>query len=109
MVDEIIVNRGILKVPRQYSDTDGLKTDDLYRQAFRYYRMIMKGESPLDIDQSNPRININPRSHDNILPNLCIGCNEPLTEADIELKMPVCATCRTKVKVDYEILRDLFH
>ncbi len=109
LVDEIIVNRGILKVRQHLNNVDGMKADELHRQAFRYYKMIMRGESPLDIDRHHEHKFPVKDSQTAILPNSCIGCNQSLSENDIKSNMPVCVACRAKVKVDYEILRELFH
>ena len=109
LVDEIIVNRGILTVSRRNYNIDGMDSDDLYRLAFRYYGMIMKGESPLDIDSSNQQMTSDTSTEVNSPPDNCIGCNKPLSEEEVILKIPVCKSCRSKVKVDYEVLRELFH
>jgi hypothetical protein len=108
MVDEIIVNRGILKSGRKYGSVDDQEFEELSRLAFRYYKMIMKGESPLDIDgrftpQQKPS-----ESRESSAVKCCIGCNSPLSSDSIRRKMPVCDDCLKKVKTDYEILKDIF-
>ncbi|MCP4581751.1 MAG: hypothetical protein GY839_09035 [candidate division Zixibacteria bacterium] len=107
MVDELIVNHGILKFDRETISLEGMEFGELTNRAFKYYRMIMKGESPLDIDISPGRKARNVDSAPKSRADHCIGCNQRLTRQDINLKMPVCTECRQKIKVDYDILREL--
>jgi hypothetical protein len=108
LVDELIVNRGILAVNRETQSQDGQGQDELYKLAFRYYKMIMTGKSPLDIDGSFGDINQHQETSSGAHVNRCIGCNQPLSQDSINRRMPVCDDCLKKVKIDYEILKDLF-
>ena len=107
MVDEIIVNRGILKTSREPQIIDGVNIDDLSRLAFRYYKMIIKGESPLDIDGQIVR----PANSANRINNgspVCLSCGSMLEQDDIDNNMPVCPNCLKKIRIDYNVLRELF-
>jgi len=96
MIDELIISRGILKIDNRQIDIDGIDIERLSDLAFKYYRMIIKGESPLDKSPVD-------RSVSN-----CIGCNLPLSDDDIAQHMPVCRDCREKVRADYSFLQELF-
>jgi hypothetical protein len=108
MIDELVVSRGILKIDNKQIDYDGMNVERLADLAFKYYRMIIKGESPLDIDlhvdwpDKQPDLDVD-RSVSN-----CIGCNLPLSDDDIAQRMPVCRDCRVKVRADYSFLQELF-
>jgi len=107
MVDELIVNRGILAIGDRRAEIDGLDLNQLGNLAFKYYKMILFGESPLDIDAGSASIRkqhapTKPASH------ACIGCGGPLPPADIEIRMPACQACRDKIRIDYDLLRELF-
>jgi hypothetical protein len=64
------------------------------------------GESPLDVD-SNIRSDqfTNPQPAPNRQISCCIGCDKPLTREDDQ--MPVCQSCRSKIKADYDMLKTL--
>lgn len=109
LVDELIINRGVLNTKSTNIGVDGLNTEQLTGLAFRYYKMIMKGESPLDIDLrvDKPQNDVIISISDNV--KKCIGCNQPLSDNELREKMPVCEACRKKIKVDFDILREIFH
>ncbi len=109
MVDELIVNRGVLKIADRHTEIDGINIEQLSSLAFKYYKMIFMGESPLDIDVGarSDRTSIDLPAASKEL-QCCIGCGRQLGDEDIRIGMPVCSECREKVKVDYHILRDLF-
>jgi len=108
MIDELIISRGVLKIDNKQTAIDGINVEKLANQAFRYYRMIIRGESPLDIDLQANRYNnrFDSRLEQSI--SNCIGCNQPLSDDDIGQHMPVCRDCRTKVRADYGFLQELF-
>jgi len=108
MIDELIVSRGILKIDNKQFDIDGMNIEKLADLAFKYYRMIIKGESPLDIDLQSDWYDKQPESHVDPSVSNCIGCNQPLSDDDISLHMPVCSACREKVRADYGFLQELF-
>ena len=108
MVDELIVNHGILKTHGDRGGIDGLNVDQLIKMAFKYYRMIISGESPLDIDMASPHRDRRVGAERGDPVEYCIGCNRKLSDNDISEKMPVCGSCRQKVKTDYCILSELF-
>lgn len=110
MVDEIIVGRGILAISDRRANVDGMDIDQLSRLAFKYYKMIYLGENPLDIDSTSIA------HHDSRYKQTqgkkrryCIGCDQPLINDDIKNGMPVCSFCRSKLKTDYEVLKELLH
>ena len=110
MVDELIVNRGILKILNRTAKIDNLSIEQLSKIAFRYYRMITLGQNPLDIDERSPLL----KKHEGTarladFPHNCIGCGGRLSAEDISSNIPVCSTCRKKVRADYEMLQDLVH
>ena len=108
MVDEIIVNRGILKISDRQTQVDGVDIEKLSSLAFKYYKMIILGESPLDIDkQTGAADKYQPDSRDQSNRRNCIGCSKLLEESDIKDRMPVCKSCREKIKVEYDVLREL--
>ena len=107
LVDEIVVNRGVLMIDNQQIQIDGMSMDQLGKLAFKYYKMIFSGKSPLDIDAHNEIQNLNQTVQSQNLKN-CIGCNQTLENNDIEMRMPVCKGCRDKIRVDYDVLRDIF-
>jgi hypothetical protein len=106
LVDELIINRGVLTVNREISDSSD--QDEILKLAFRYYKMIMTGKSPLDIDEPMPDSAGSQSGSSEASQKLCIGCNQPLSENTIARRMPVCDDCLKKIKTDYEILRELF-
>ena len=108
MIDELIISRGILKIDNKQIDIDGLNIERLGDLAFKYYRMIIKGESPLDIDLLADWQNKQPESPVDRSASNCIGCNLPLSDDDITQRMPVCRECRVKVRADYSFLQELF-
>lgn len=108
LVDELIINRGMLNTQNLHSTIDGMDAQQLARLAFRYYRMIIKGESPLDIDLRFEDMRENSLASDDSGTTKCIGCNQPLNEKELTEKMPVCEICRKKIKVDFDILRNIF-
>ena len=108
LVDELIINRGVLNTQNFHSSIDGMNAQQLARLAFRYYRMIIKGESPLDVDLRFDEMRGNELSVDENGSAKCIGCNQPLNDKELAEKMPVCESCRKKIKVDFEILRNIF-
>jgi hypothetical protein len=109
MVDELIVNRGILALRDRWTEVDGLNMNKLGNMAFRYYKMILLGESPLDIDIKSPNL-IEQHASESAFhaSKACIGCGEMLLSVDIRNRMPACQACREKIRVDYELLRELF-
>jgi len=108
MIDELIISRGILKIDNRQIDIDGIDIERLSDLAFKYYRMIIKGESPLDIDLQADWHNKQPESPVDRSVSNCIGCNLPLSDDDIAQHMPVCRDCREKVRADYSFLQELF-
>jgi hypothetical protein len=96
-------------MPAGLTELDGMRIEEMYRLAFRYYKMIINGESPLDIDRFTISRKAKPGPDDVIELYRCIGCSNPLSEADISGRMPVCEACRKRIRVDFEILRELFH
>ena len=109
MVNELIVNHGMLNKQGPYHSVDGMNIQELTRLAFKYYRMIIKGESPLDVDLQPEQSEGSEHSISAKDILNCIGCNQPLTERELSEKMPVCEICRKKVKVDFDILREILH
>jgi hypothetical protein len=108
MIDELIISRGILKIDNKQINIDGINIEKLANEAFRYYRMVVKGESPLDIDLHAGRYAKQPDSLSSRSIANCIGCNQPLADDDISRHMPVCRDCRAKVRADYGFLQELF-
>jgi len=109
MVDDIIVNHGILKIVDYQSQVDGMNVEQLGKIAFRYYKMIVSGESPLDIGETTiPDTSYSLNEKCQAVQKNCIGCNQELDDDDIKSRMPVCKSCRKKIKVEYELLRDIF-
>jgi hypothetical protein len=110
MVDEIIVSRGMLAIADRQTDVDGMNIDQLSRLAFKYYKMIYLGENPLDIDSAGS-VKHDSKGHRSKSKKrrCCIGCDQPLSDDDIKRGMPVCSFCRTKLKADYEVLKELLH
>ena len=109
MVDELIVNRGILALGDRWAEVDGTPLNQLGNMAFRYYKMILLGESPLDIDARAPEFaRQKPERPGNRTMKSCIGCGRELPATDIQNRMPACEACRAKIRVDYELLRELF-
>ena len=109
MVDEIIVSHGILKINDRQAQVDGMNVEQLSKMAFRYYKMIFSGESPLDVGETaKPDTSYNPAARQQANQQNCIGCNRELDDEDIEKRMPVCKSCRQRIKVEYEILKDIF-
>ncbi|MCD6162425.1 MAG: hypothetical protein J7K40_08445 [candidate division Zixibacteria bacterium] len=110
MVDEIIVNRGILSIADRRMQIDGLNIEQLSSLAFKYYKMIVLGESPFDIDQRLiSKASKSSKSQKPISLHKCIGCSSQLDDDDIKSRIPVCKTCRKIIRVDYEILKELFY
>jgi hypothetical protein len=108
LVDQIIVNRGVLPNCKNVLDIDGMNGEQLCQFAFKFYKMIYLGESPLDIDLKIGLENISdlaPSARINTAN--CIGCDKPLTEEDGQ--MPVCRSCRSTIKADYDMLKTLMH
>jgi len=109
IVTELIATRGVLNNRNSESGVEHSRLDELTKEAFRYYSMIVNGHNPLDID-------INPNhtktrqlsSGDNISSPSCIGCLKILTEEDIRLRMPVCSMCRKMIKTDFQMLQEIF-
>ncbi len=103
LVDQIIVNRGILPAQGIANGIDHSQFLELSRLAFRYYKMIYTGASPLDID-------LNANKGRDLTQSLqsdtkaCLGCGEPLTNDNA---MPVCRNCRNQLKADYDVLKNL--
>ncbi|GEM_PF-2437866 len=109
MVDEIIVNHGILKISDRQARVDGMNIEQLSKIAFRYYKMIFSGESPLDIGEiTKPDTSYNSAAKQQANQQNCIGCNRELDDEDIKKRMPVCESCRQRIKIEYEILKDIF-
>ena len=108
MIDELIVSHGILRIDNKQIDIDGMNVEKLAELAFKYYRMIIKGESPLDIDLQADGHDKQPDSRVDRSISNCIGCNQPLSDDDINQHMPVCRKCREKVRADYSFLQELF-
>jgi hypothetical protein len=106
LVDELIINRGIIAINRGMPESPD--QDELLKMAFRYYKMIMTGKSPLDIDEPLTGGAPDRRESAYSPAKQCIGCNQPLSQDSIARRMPVCDDCLLKVKTDYEILKELF-
>ncbi|NLI15041.1 MAG: hypothetical protein GX409_02015 [candidate division Zixibacteria bacterium] len=103
LVDQLIVNHGIL--PAQGTIIDGIdlpRYRELSRFAFRYYKMIYTGASPLDIDLNAPKEIM--EAQISSASNTCIGCGRPLADDN---SMPVCPDCLNQLKTDYDILKSL--
>ena len=110
MVDEIIVSRGILAISDRQANVDGMDVDQLSRLAFKFYKMIYLGENPLDIDSTgNAHHNNRYKQTEGKRRRFCIGCGEPLIDDDIKNGMLVCRFCRSKLKTDYEVLKEMLH
>lgn len=110
MVDEIIVNGGVLTIADRQAVVDGMDINELSRLAFKYYKMIYLGQDPLDVDiPTTGRHKTVKRRWKPPADRCCIGCEQPLLKDDIDKEMPVCRFCREKLKADYEMLRELLH
>ena len=110
MVDDIIVNRGILNTANIQMQIDGFNIEQLSAQAFKYYKMIVLGENPLDIDErQQAKTKQQYQSQTPISLHDCIGCSCLLEDDDIQNRIPVCKSCRKKIKIDYEVLRELVY
>lgn len=103
LVDQLIVNKGILTAPDLSVGIDYHQYIELTRLAFKYYKMIYTSSNPLDIDLKETGRGISSQSTPTDDRN-CLGCGEPLTD---DVSMPVCQTCRNQLKADYEALRSL--
>lgn len=103
LVDQLIVNRGILPAQETAAGIDGAQFLELSRLAFRYYKMIYTGASPLDIDlnATKGRGIAQVSVADSIT---CLGCGEPFSDDE---SMPVCRNCRNQLKADYDVLKSL--
>lgn len=103
LVDQLIINRGILPAQEIANGIDHSQFLELSRLAFRYYKMIYTGASPLDIDlNANKERGLTQISRSDI--RACLGCGEPLADND---SMPVCQNCRKQLKADYDVLKSL--
>ena len=103
LVDQLIVNRGILPAMETANGINHSQFLELSRLAFKYYKMIYTGASPLDIDLNS----IKGRGLAQVSEadtKCCLGCGEPLTNDD---SMPVCRNCRNQLKADYDVLKSL--
>lgn len=103
LVDQLIVNRGILPAQEIADGIDHSQLLELSRLAFRYYKMIYAGASPFDIDlNAAKREGLAQVNKANT--KTCLGCGEPLA---LDSSMPVCQNCRNQLKADYDILKSL--
>jgi hypothetical protein len=102
LVDLLVVNHGVLPVNKNYWDLGDAEFAELSRQAFKYYKMIYASVDPLDIDinETNRGISIQPGNSES---RACIGCGQPLADYSV----PVCDTCRGKLKAEYDVLKSL--
>jgi hypothetical protein len=103
LVDQLIVNRGILPAQEIAYGIDHSQLLELSRLAFRYYKMIYTGASPLDIDlNANKGRGLAEITQPEF--RACLGCGEGL---DDDNSMPVCQNCRNQLKADYDVLKSL--
>ena len=105
LVDQIIVNHGILPPIDGEISVDGLNGLQLSRLAFRYYKMIYTNQSPLDINPKMPNLETGKTPADLRAGRYCLGCDALLTDSDDQ--MPVCRKCRHQLKADYEMLKTI--
>jgi hypothetical protein len=104
LVDLLVINHGILPITNRHRDIDDSEFTELSRMAFRYYKMIYTSADPLDLDLNETKrgIPIQSSSLDN---RVCIGCGLELSDPSI----PVCNSCRSQLKADYDVLKSLLH
>jgi len=104
LVDQLIVNKGILPAPGLATDIDYQQYTELSRLAFKYYKMIYTSSNPLDIDLNETKRGIAVQTDSATNTKTCLGCGSPLPE---DLSMPVCQNCRNQLKADYDVLKSL--
>jgi hypothetical protein len=104
LVDQLIVNKGILPAQDIAFGIDYSQYAELSRLAFRYYKMIYSSTNPLDIDLNETNRGIPGQPTMPATARTCLGCGQPLPN---DVPMPVCQPCRNQLKADYEVLKSL--
>jgi hypothetical protein len=104
LVDLLVVNRGILPASNRPQDIDDSEFTELSRMAFRYYKMIYTSADPLDLDLNETKRGISVLSSSSDI-RVCIGCGLELSDPSI----PVCNSCRSQLRADYDVLKSLLH
>jgi hypothetical protein len=107
LVDQLIVNHGILVQSSRNREIDDSEYSQLTLMAFKYYRMIYNSEDPLDIDLKDSSRGVTLPLTKTSDTKSCIGCGQDLSDADGH--MPVCQACRAHLKADYDVLKSLLH
>jgi hypothetical protein len=102
LVDLLIINHGLLPVSNRHRDLDDSEFTELSRMAFRYYKMIYTNTNPLDLDLNETKRGI-PVQNSPSDTRVCIGCGLELSDPAI----PVCNSCRSQLKADYDVLKSL--
>jgi hypothetical protein len=110
MVDELIVNRGILDLKNLKISEVHLDIRNLAKLAFQYYRMMLEGNLAFDFSDFEGNLSLSAKGFsDTCNQPRCLACgsHEDITMTPESTFIPLCRTCHQKLDSDIKTMSSI--
>ena len=126
-LDELIINKGILKIDNPERVVEKIKMDYSVKLAFRFYSRMHSSEKYASyLENSEKDYNLHPETQyqailKDIIVNIkntekdqplqCLNCEADISKAEIEsigADLPICSNCYNSIGVEFDIWQRVF-
>jgi hypothetical protein len=110
MIDELVVNGGILDLNKLKISSDNIDVNRLTNIACQYYRMIREGRLSFDYSDIEKYLHlINQSGTESLAGFRCFSCGaaESVTATQESSFIPLCQSCHSKLDADISVISTL--